>query len=302
MRSEIFKRARVGCVGSLMLAAAAVLGVGPSAHAGVSVNFNGGATDYTNNFSQNHDGTPQTNFVFGAAAGVKDQPGPSAGGGLTVTGPGVDDTSVYNQMKWTLSDGQVHTVSTMVTAVSGLGSGDKAIQLGFLSGPNSSFNGEDPPNNTFPNLQPTAFLSARLLGNNHIEFQTKASPGGAAAAGNATPTGTINVGDFLRVTLSAQETNTATGAFALGYTLEDLGPDGTAAPVTNATGTLNITIASLANIDLYSGFRTGTPTPFTGTLNFDNFAVTGNGTPTPEPGVIGLLGLGGIAAMVRRRR
>jgi len=268
------------------------------ASAGVIVDFSGGATDLTNNFYQNQDNTVKTDFKFGATSGVQ------GGAGLSATGAALDGTLVYTPTKWTLTDGQTHTVSAFVTAVSGLAVGDKHLQIGFLNGANTSFNGENPPNGSFPNIQPQGFISARLLGDNELEFQTKAIGGGTVSSSpRVVPTGTITAGDFLKLTFSATETNVATGVFDLAFTLEDYGPTGAGVPVTNATGTLSGTsVPTLANTDLFAGFRTATPAGFAGTIGFDNFVTTGNGTPAPEPATLGLLAIGGIATLARRRR
>jgi hypothetical protein len=282
---------------------AALSAASPTALADVSTNFNGGATDYSNNFTQNHDGDPRSNIVFGATSGVQDQGGSAAGGGLTATGASIDTTVIYKNAKATLTDGTTHTVSTFVTAVAGLATGDKHLQLGFIIGPNSSFNGENPPDTNNPNLQPTAFISARLLGDNHVEFQSKNLALSTATTGNVAPTGTINAGDWLKLTFTATETNVATGVFNVGFTLEDYGPTGTGTPVTNATNTVTLpAISGLANTDAYMGFRTATPAGFAGTINFDNFVVNGTTSAVPEPAVCGLLATGAMAGLARRRR
>jgi len=292
----------VGVVGRVSFAAAVVaaglmLAAAPLARAAVSVNFNGGPTDFTNNFSQNHDGAVTTNIVFGATSGVQDQPGPSSGGGLTATGASIDTTILYTPAKAQLTDGLTHSVSAFVTAVSGLATGDKHLQTGFIIGPNSSFNGENPPT-----AQPTAFISTRLLGDNHVEFQSKDIGAGTSTNTNIAPTGTINVGDWLKLTFTATETNVGTGAFSWSYLLEDFGPSGTAAPVSMATNSGTVTVPGLANTDAYTGFRTATPTTFAGTINFDNFVVTGNTVATPEPGAMCLLAAGALGLLNRRRR
>jgi MYXO-CTERM domain-containing protein len=268
---------------------------------GVLVNFNGGATDFTNNFSQNHDGTVTTDLKFGAASGVKDQPGPAAGGGVFITGGvAIDTSAIYTPTLWTLPDGLPHTVSTFVTVTSGLASGDKQLQMGFINGTSSSFNGENPPNASFPNLQPTGFITARFLGNNNVELQTKNIGAGTASAGNLASTG-LNVGDWVKLTLTVTETDTTAGTFNWAYTLEDFGPDGLTPPATPANSNSGtVTVAGLANQNLYAGFRTATPATFTGTINFDNFQTVGNGVAAPEPAGLALLGL--AIPLLRRRR
>jgi hypothetical protein len=55
-----------------------------------------------------------------------------------------------------------------VTAVSGLGTGDKSLPLGFLSPTSTGFNAG------------FSFISARILGNDTVEFQS--ANGGAAVS------------------------------------------------------------------------------------------------------------------------
>src|SRR5689334_12078745 len=175
------------CGAAAVVAAGLTLAAAPTARAAASVDFNGGLTDFTSNFSQNHDADPRTNMGFGATAGVQDQAGPSSGGGLTATGASIDTTVLYTPAKAQLTDGLTHSVSTFVTAVSGLASGDKHLQTGFIIGPNSSFNGENPGDANNPNTQPTAFISARLLGDNHVEFQSKNIGAGTSTNSNLAP-------------------------------------------------------------------------------------------------------------------
>jgi MYXO-CTERM domain-containing protein len=279
-------------------AAALIVCASPVVKAGVLVNFNT-PTDFTN-FNQNHDGTPTANFVYNPVGGVQDQPGPLAGGGLSATGAGIDTSVVYTPQLWTLPDGLPHTVSTFVTVTAGEAAGDKQLQMGFINGTNTSFNGENPPNATFPNLQPTGFISARFLGNNNVEIQTKNIGAGTASVGNQASTG-LNVGDWVKLTLTLTETDTTAGTFSWAYKLEDYGPDGLTPPATPANSNSGtVTVAGLANMNLFAGFRTATPTPFTGTLNFDNFETVGNGVAAPEPAGLALLGL--AVPLLRRRR
>src|SRR6202022_1198942 len=89
----------------------------------INVDFNTSATDFTSNFTiHNNNGANNTSRAWGAGLGVQDQPGPAAGGGVQSTGGvAIDSTAVYTPAKVNLSDGQVHTMSEYVTAVSGLG-------------------------------------------------------------------------------------------------------------------------------------------------------------------------------------
>jgi hypothetical protein len=233
--------------------------------AGTSVydDFNTAATDFTSNFRVvNNGGANNTSLTWGAGFGVKDQPGPAAGGGVESSGSvAIDSTAIYTPSQVNLSDGQVHTLSEYVTAVSGLGAGDKSLQLGFLA-PNST--GFNTGNN---------FISTRILGNDTVEFQS-ANGGAAASIDNTKPTGTINTGDWLDLIFTAQET--ASGSFKGTFTLVDYGPPGVGAGTT-VLAPVSWTISGLTGLGAASavspGFRTATPATFTGHVQFDNFAV-----------------------------
>src|SRR4029077_12558517 len=128
-------------------------------------------------------GANSTSLAWGATFGIQDQPGPSAGGGVQSSGGvAIDTTAVYTASKVHLADGQVHTLSEYVTAVSGLGTGDKPLQIGYLAPTSTGFN------------TGFSFISARILGNNTVEFQY-ANGGTATSTLNTKPTGTITAGD-----------------------------------------------------------------------------------------------------------
>jgi hypothetical protein len=225
-------------------------------------NFNNGAADFTSNFKvYNNGGANSTSLAWGAALGIQDQPGPAAGGGVQSSGGvAIDSTAVYTPAKVNLSDGQVHTLFEYVTAVSGLGTGDKSLQLGYLSPTSTGFNAG------------FSFISARILGNDTVEFQS-ANGGGASSTHNTRPTGTIVTGDWLDLVFTAQET--ASGSFKGTFSLIDYGPTGVASGTT-VLAPVSWTITGLTNLGTASavmpGFRTATNSSFTGHVRFDNFA------------------------------
>jgi hypothetical protein len=233
--------------------------------AGTSVylDFNTAATDFTSNFSvRNNSGAGSNPLAWGAALGVQDQTGPAAGGGVQSSGSvAIDTTALYTPSKVNLADGQVHTLSEYVTAVSGLGAGDKSLQLGFLAPTSTNFNGG------------FSFISARILGNGTVEFQS-ANGGTAVSTNNTRPTGTVNPGDWLDLIFTAQET--ASGSFKGTFTLVDYGPAGVG-PGTTVLAPVSWTVTGLTGLGTASsvspGFRTATPATFTGHVRFDNFAV-----------------------------
>jgi hypothetical protein len=229
----------------------------------VSVNFNTAATDFTSNFTvYNNGGANNTSLGWGAAVGVQDQPGPAAGGGVQSTGGvAIDSTSVYTPARINLSDGHVHTMSEYVTAMSGLGTGDKSLQLGFLAPSSTGFNAG------------FSFISARILGNGTVEFQSN-NGGTAASSHNTRPTGTVTAGDWLQLVFTAQET--ASGSFQGTFSLIDYGPTGVGS-ATTVLAPVSWSITGLTNLGTGSsvapGFRTATSSAFTGHVRFDNFVV-----------------------------
>jgi hypothetical protein len=234
-----------------------------SAGTSVYVDFNTAATDFTSNFTvHNNNGANSTSLSWGVGFGVNDQASGTAGGGVESSGSvAIDSTAIYTPSKVNLGDGKVHTMSEYVSAVSGLGTGDKSLQLGFLAPTSVGFNGG---NN---------FISARILGNNTVEFQS-ANGGAAASTNNTKPTGTINPGDWLDLIFTAQET--ASGSFKGTFSLVDYGPTGVGAG-TVVIAPVSWTVTGLTGLGTAAavspGFRTATAATFTGHVKFDNFAV-----------------------------
>jgi hypothetical protein len=234
--------------------------------AGTSVynDFNTAATDFSSNFTViNNGGANNTSLTWGAAFGINDQTGGTAGGGVQTTASvAIDATAVYVPSKVNLSDGQVHTISEYVTAASGLSSGNKPLQLGFLAPNSTGFNAG------------FSFISARILGNNTVEFQYDNGTSPATSIDNTTPTGTINTGDWLDLIFTTQET--ASGSFQGTFSLIDYGPTGIGAGTT-VLAPVSYTISGLTTLGTASavspGWRTALPASFTGHVGIDNFAV-----------------------------
>jgi hypothetical protein len=234
-----------------------------SAPTSAYLDFNAGASSFTSNFAVfNNGGANNTSLSWGSAFGVQDQPGPAAGGGVRSAGSiTIDSTAIYTPSTVNLSDGQVHTISEYFTAVSGLGSGDKPLQLGYLAPASTGFNAN------------FSFISARMLGNGTVEFQS-ANGGAAVSANNTRPTGTINPGDWLDLVLTTQET--ASGSFRGTFSLIDYGPGGVGPGVT-VLAPVSWSVSGLTNLGTASavsaGFRTATTSAFTGRVAFDNLAI-----------------------------
>jgi hypothetical protein len=232
-----------------------------SAGSSIFIDFNSGAASFTSNFKvYNNGGANNTSLAWGATFGINDQTGGTAGGGVQSSGGvAIDSTAVYTPSTVNLSDGLVHTISEYVTAVQPLGTGNKPLQLGFLAPTSTGFN-------TGFN-----FISARILGNDTVEFQY-ANGGAAVSSHNTTPTGTINVGDWLKLIFTTQET--ASGSFQGTFSLIDYGPTGVGTGTT-VLAPVSYTITGLTGLGTASavspGFRTALPASFTGHVRFDNF-------------------------------
>ncbi len=227
------------------------------------VDFDSGASSFTSNFTvYNNGGANNTSLAWGGAFGVNDQTGGTAGGGVQSSGSvAIDTTAVYTPSKVNLSDGLVHTLSEYVSAVTGLGTGDKSLQLGYLSPTSTGFN------------TGFSFISARILGNDTVEFQS-ANGAGAVSTNNTAPTGTISAGDWLDLIFTAQET--ASGSFKGTFSLVDYGPTGIG-PGTTVLAPVSYSVTGLTGLGTASavspGWRTATSAAFTGHVRFDNFAV-----------------------------
>jgi hypothetical protein len=227
-------------------------------------NFNGSATSFTSQFATNVVGKPGGSSIrWGPFAGIDDQAGGKAGGGISASSG--DENAIYTQGTFNLSDGAVHTVSeflTWTTTGTTYTSGDRMLQIGFVNSPTGAFNAG------------LSFISARILGNRHVEFQSGNGTGtGAVSQHNTAPTGTINSGDWLELVFTTQET--ASGSFQGTFSLLDYGLTGLGVPVIvlapvsySVTGLTTIGSAST----MYAGFRTATGGG-NNSLTFDNFLV-----------------------------
>jgi hypothetical protein len=228
----------------------------------INVNFNAGSATFTSNFTMfNNGGANNTSLSWGAAFGVQDQPGPAAGGGVQSSGGvAIDATAIYTPATVNLSDGQVHTMSEYVTAVSGLSSGDKPLQIGYLAPTSTGFNAG------------FSFISARILGNNTVEFQYDNGTSPATSTNNTHLTGTVTAGDWLDLIFTTKET--ASGSFTGTFSVVDYGPTGVGTGTT-VLAPVSYSITGLTTLGTASavkpGFRTATPASFTGHVRFDNF-------------------------------
>jgi hypothetical protein len=226
------------------------------------VNFNTESTDFTAQFATNLSGTAGgTSLNWNATSGVDDQTGGTVGGAVQASAASTDETAVYTPTTFNLSDGNPHTISLFLTAAGGLNVNDRN-QLGFLTSPTAGLNSG------------FSFISARIYGNDSINFQYDDGASPATTVGSEImPTGVVT-GDWLQLAFTAQET--ASGSFTLTESLLDYGPSGTAVP-TMVIAPVTTTVSGLTTIgagaSMYAGFRTATGGEFTTPMNFDNFGI-----------------------------
>ncbi len=157
-------------------------------------------------------------------------------------------------------------MSEYVTAVSGLGSGDKPLQIGYLS-----------PTSTGLNTG-FSFISARILGNNTVEFQSD-NGGVATSIAQHQADRDHKTGDWLKLIFTTQET--ASGSFKGTFSLVDYGPTGVGT-ATTVLAPVSYTVTGLTSLGTASavspGFRTRAAARFTGHVRFDNFADPSSGS------------------------
>jgi predicted outer membrane repeat protein len=242
--------------GSLTSAVSNSFSIGATAF----VNFNDGAADFTSQFNRNVNAGSAV-MSWNATAGIDDQTNTTPGGGIAIANGPSDETAVYAPTTFNLSDGNVHTVSMFLTAAAGLGQFDRN-QIGFVVGANGEFNGG------------YSFISARIYGNDTIQFQTCNGAGQAAVTVGNPVFESFATGDWLQLVFSAQETSS--GTFTLTMSILDYGPTGAAvpkiviAPVSTSVSGLNSIGTGSA---MFAGFRTSLNDYFTSPLDLDNFAV-----------------------------
>ena len=282
-----------GLTFSLAGAAVAVsLGRTPSVNAAaVTVGFND--PNDINQFFQNNDGTARTVFNFSSTGGIADQAGGANGGALVAPNPSIDATAVYQSKSVNLTTGQA-----VVSVLFNFSAATNAArtQLGFLSKPNLSFNGENPPG--------SAFIAPRVNSDGSVNIQIKPSAAGTATPFNGTLTGGIQGGHWYQLTVGLTETDTALGNVTIDTSVSDLGTTGTGAPTLVFQNSTNITFVDFAGTNfgslLFTGVRTANAT--TPQLSLDNFTVSGNLSNAPEPASLALLGIGAGGFLLRRRR
>jgi hypothetical protein len=296
------------CVPTGALVVALVLAVfGGPAQANFITDFNGAdASVFTNNFLVNQNGAPlPTSISWSGSAGVLDQPGPAAGGGLTYGPTAGDPTADYNGNYFVLTGGP-STVSIMVKTTATPTGGDK-IQIGFLNLFNRSFNGEMSDSAGPPPVVGTAFITSRLLptGANNLQVQIK--PRNGATATTNLSTLALAGNEWYKLTSVITPTGTD-GQYTVGTKLDDYGTDGVTFAANKFDDTATPTTVTVLGMGAaegggaaVAGFRYGSANAAAALDNFNVLAT--NGTPIPEPSALVLLltGVLGLVHVVRKR-
>jgi hypothetical protein len=161
--------------------------------------------------------------------------------------------------------------------------------LGLVNMNNRSFNNE---------FADTGFIAPRLLANGSVQLQNKT----ATAANNLTTatlgTITTNTTDWFRFAVTYTPTDPNAGTYDVKTEVFNLGPDGTAAATNVFTDTRPVTNETFsilqAGTTAWAGMRSNSTNP-----TYDNFVV--DGAIVPEPAALGLLGLGALGLLARRR-
>ena len=264
----------------------------------LNLNFNNASTDFTNNFTVNvalahaNNGNPNS-ITWGSNFGINDNTGGTVDGGIQSSNfVTVNNHTTSSTIDWTmdyaptsgpstvnLADGQVHTLSEFynVSTYTGIGSGDKSIQLGLLGPGSTEFN-----SSTSTVLE--SFISARVLGDKSVEFQSENNIAnqGAASIDNTGAVSGVAAGDWVQPSSMPSKPHPAASR-AISEEI-DYGPTGTAA------GTVVLSPVSWS-VSGITGFGTGTAvTPgwreaitgsgYRGHIEYDNFQLDQPGAPS----------------------
>ncbi len=283
--------ARARCFVSIVTAALA-LGAASSASATL-IDFNSGATDYSDNFTEFGE-TGGANFIYSSSAGV------GGGGGVAVSGN--FDSMVYNTALDGFSTGTVSIeVSVFYKARSATnGTNNTSIVLGLVTSPDVQLSGSA---GTWLSLHIQA--QANTGGPTNFQASFRGRDGGTGLTGGGS-SGTFQVTHNNWYKFSTVFSyDIAAETFSATALILDYGANGLA-----ETPTIVLSFASntLSNVSLteaeqlFAVVRTGAPTA-TGANALDNFSLAL--TTVPEPASAGLLValcvLGGTLSRRRHR-
>lgn len=207
-----------------------------------SVDFNGGASSYADNFRRASDGAA-TGFTWLANGGT------GGGGGLQVTNTTTDNifyrpTPVNNATSTfdfgSLAAGTGYVSSADFRWSNSTATGLTSINLGF-----SSSN----PNNA---LSAGSYLSGSLIRNGSTDVTLRLRTGSTTVYDLAFAQDTLTPGSWYRLVFQAEK-NTTLDSFGTMVSLFSIGPEGISTPVLFNNGTTDVTISgSMTNAALYT--------------------------------------------------
>lgn len=281
---------------SLLASLVALASVSISEAQSVSINFNGGvAADWTSQFVQNN-GTQ--GYTWLATAGITDQAGPAAGGGL-VTGltSSQNPSIVFTTSSLNGASNNSFTISAKIRGewTTNTTNGNGMFHLGFGSDTTANFGGSPTAASFAIRLQSTTTAGS-------LSWQTRNNNTNAAISGASNVTG-LSASNWYGLTATFTETTLNNWSFTA--QLLDFGAAGTGlgSSITNGSvsGTLvNSGMFSASNLFAAVNFRDAgsslTNHTFVDDLSF---------SAIPEPSSFAALaGLGalGLVATLRRRR
>jgi hypothetical protein len=284
---------RIAC--TTVVAAAALAALAAPAHS-ASIDFNGGATDLSNNFTQITNGTGGT-VSWASTIGI------GGGGGLDTTS-GDGTSAIYTPSSFDFSSAGTQLEVSMFFKWQNRTAGDKPLMLGFVSASNgdlrlaSNYVGARVTSNRTPNATttgPEPRSNANTVSIDVINYANLGINNTTNASGTAALTGgmtSLAAGNWYRLSVLVENA----GSNNVDYTVE-LADFGTAG--TTLVGSLLSHTTTFANAPMtgdssvYAAFRSAADA---GADALDNFSAD----VVPEPASLGLLGLAPLA--LRRRR
>ena len=281
----------------LVLAATSVSSVNAQI-LGYDVNFNSGASTYTDNFRKNVDGAP-VGFTWGATAGT------GGTGGLTVTNvsaaqnlyyrptPASNTTSTFDFSNFAVGTKITSTTDFLWSSTSSTAT--TLLTAGFV------------PSNANDNALTSAnALAGGIIRNGTSDVTLRMRNGTSNASSLDFSQTTLTAGAWYQLSYELTKSATA-NTFDYVVSLYYIGLTGTSAPVLFNDGTKNITISGTVtnsliynDADAFFAYDIRSGGTNVGITNVDNFHVAA----VPEPTTAVLLGLGvlGFAAARRFRR
>lgn len=283
--------------GLLVLSAAAIATPVAAQIVAYDVNFNAGASTYSDNFLRFNDGALGSGLAWGSSVGT------GGTGGLTVTetgarnlfyrpAPASNATSTFNTSALTV--GSVFSTSIDFKWADTTSTATTVITAGFV-----------PTNTSQTALTSAGALAGSIIRTGNTTVTLRMRNGNANATSLDFGQSALTAGNWYRLSYDLVRSATA-NTFDYTVSLFSIGANGSSTAVLFNDGTKNITISgSVSNSAIYTDteaffaydIRGGT----TGISHVDNFVV---GSAIPEPSSAALL-IGGLALGVgasRRRR